>query len=67
MTANHGGKRNGSGNKPGSKRVAEKRKPVSLYVIPSIINEFKRLYGLHWFRAIEDFMKQYIKQNTRQE
>lgn len=67
MTNKHGGKRIGSGNKTGSKRVTEKRKAVSLYVKPSILTGFKNLFGNFWGRAIEDHMQDYVRENTRQE
>lgn len=51
-----GGTRPGAGN-PGTRRVKERRQPVTINVLPSVVQPFRRANGKKWAREIEIFMK----------
>lgn len=53
---NRGGARPGAGN-PYKRRVAEKRIQISLSILPSVLNPFKKKHGRKWGRKVEEMIK----------
>lgn len=59
--SNHGGRRPGAGN-PGTPRVQERRKAVTLTILPSVLGPFRKKYGRGWARKVEELIKQDVRE-----
>ncbi|GAA0561414.1 hypothetical protein [Chitinophaga japonensis] len=57
-----GGAGRGQGNKPGVKRVAERRIQQPLTILPSVLEPFKAKYGRGWSRRVEELIRQDLQE-----